>query len=123
MASRVDLTPVVLAQERVDVSGTEATFAFAAGSAANGNQVPCTGHELLLVINTDSVAHTVTITGVKDPFGRSGSITTYSVPAFTTANKLAVFGPFPSEGFAQPDGKLYIDVSDVKVLLLVLKTP
>jgi hypothetical protein len=124
MPARVDLTPVVLASQRVDVAAPAADFAFVAADVSGFNQVDCTGHELLEVYNSDGSAHTITISGVADPLGRNGSITAYSVPPYATAQKVSVFGPFPSEAFAQlADGKIYINASSALLFLRVLRIP
>jgi len=111
-ASIRELTP-----QNVVVAADEADLDLEAGDDVNGNDVDCTGAELLVVKNTDVGAQTVTITAAPDEFGRAGAITTYSVGADETA----VFGPFPTAGWRQTDGKLYIDVSDAAVEIGVLR--
>jgi hypothetical protein len=106
-----------LTAQNVSVAADEADLATEAGDDVNGNDVDCTGDELLVVHNTDVGAQTVTITAAPDEFGRAGSITAYSVGA----DEIAIFGPFPTAGWRQTDGKLYIDVSDATVELGVLR--
>ena len=120
--ARVDLTPKQLANQVMGVTALAADIAFVAGDISVGNQVDCTGKELLLVQNTDSGAGTVTIAGKADEYGRTGSITAYSVPA----GLIAVFGPFPTDAFRQVTpvaGKMNIDVSAVTMKLAVLRLP
>lgn len=123
MAGRVDLDPVVLAPQRVDVAAGGADSAFVAADVDTYNQFDCTGKELLEVCNNDGSAHAITISGVEDALGRDGNIASYSVEPFATANKVAVFGPFPSEVFAQPDGKIYINADSALLFLRVLRLP
>jgi hypothetical protein len=88
-----------------------------AGDEVDGNEVDCTGAEIVVVENTDSGAQTVTFTAAPDEIGRAGAITAYSV----AAGVIAIFGPFATAGWRQTDGKLYIDVSDPLVFLGVLR--
>jgi hypothetical protein len=118
---RADLTPKQLANQTLVVGAGAADLALVAGNAVDGNQVDCTGKELLFVQNTDSGAGTVTIAGKADEYGRTGSITAYSLGA----GEFAVFGPFPTDPFAQvtPAGKLLINVSAATMLLGVVRLP
>jgi hypothetical protein len=108
-----------LEHQGVTVSAGAADLAMEAADDVNGNDVDCTGKEILIVENTDSGAQTVTITAAPDEFGRTGAITTYSLDA----GDYAIFGPFPTSGWRQTDGKLYIDASDALVYLGILRTP
>lgn len=89
-----------------------------AGDDVNGNETECAGGDLVVVENTDAGAQTVTFTAAPDEFGRAGAITDYSL----AAGAVAIFGPFPTAGWRQTDGKLYIDVSDPLVFVGVLRT-
>jgi hypothetical protein len=121
--ARVDLTPKQLASQVFGVTAASADITFVAGDIATGNQVDCTGKELLLVKNTSGgAAGTVTIHGKADQYGRTADITTYSVANGVTS----VFGPFPTDPFRQVTpvaGKMNIDVSAVTMLLAVLRLP
>jgi hypothetical protein len=63
------------------------------------------GKTYILAMNTDSSAHTVTIVSVADSLGRTGDITSYSLPAITgTTPIIAQFGPFSNPGWLSPTG-------------------
>ena len=91
----------------------------AAWDNANGNRFIATGKELVLAQNTDVGAQTVTITSVADPYGRTGNVTAFSIPA----GGLAIFGPFNVQGWQQSDGYIYIDASVVTVKFSVIVLP
>lgn len=106
-----------LIPQHTTVSAGAADLANEAGDSVDGNEVDCTGTELVIVENTDAGAQTVTFTAAPDEIGRAGAITAYSV----AAGAIAIFGPFNTSGWRQTDGKLYIDVSDALVFLGVLR--
>lgn len=94
---------------------------FTAADVANGNDFTLTGHEVLLIWNSDAAApHTVTLTSVTDQRGRSGDVTAYSVP-------LSSFAAFSfragSEGWQQSDGTLHLSASDASVKFAILYIP
>lgn len=119
--ARTDLTPKVLASQTFSVSAGAADLTLTAGDASLGNQVDCTGKELLIVQNTAVAPGTVTIGGKADEYGRTGTIAAYSLGA----GEFAIFGPFPTDAFKQvsPAGKLIIDVSAATMLLAVVRVP
>lgn len=108
-----------LANQHLTVGALEAEIDMEAGDDVNGNDVDCTGNELVVLHNTDVGAQTVTLTAAPDEVGRSGAITAYSIPA----DGYAIFGPFPTNGWRQSDSKLYIDVSDPAVEIGILRLP
>ncbi len=73
---------------------------------------------VVIAHNTDSGAHTITITSAVDPFNRIGDITTYSV----AAGKIARFGPFKTQGWNNTGG-LLIDISDPLLRVTILTLP
>jgi hypothetical protein len=59
---------------------------FTACDNTNGNSLTSTGREILIAQNTDSSAHTFTITPVADPYGGTNTnFTTYSLAATGSA--------------------------------------
>lgn len=103
--------PVVTANSR--------DLAMQAGDASLGNYTPLVeGKTLIIVQNTDSGAHTITITSVVDtPFNRLGNVVAYSLGA----GELAFFGPFKAAGWLQsaPAG-IWIDVDDATMKIAVI---
>lgn len=85
----------------------------------NGNRFVATGKELVVAHNTDVGAQTVSVTSVADPYGRTGNITTFSIPA----GSIAVFGPFNVQGWQQADGYIYLDAAVVAVKFAILVLP
>ena len=106
-----------LVPQHTTVGAGDADLDNEAGDDVDGNEVDCTGRDLVVVENTDASPQTVTFTAAPDEIGRSGEITAYSV----AAGAIAIFGPFATAGWRQTDGKLYIDVSDALVFLGVLR--
>lgn len=93
-ATPTALTPIPLKQNNYAVQAGDLLLSTVPGvggtgvtelkamDATNGNSFVWTGREVLLFLNTDTSAHTVTINSVADPFGRlDTSLTTYSIQA------------------------------------------
>ena len=78
--------------------------AFQAADASLKNYTPLVpGKTLLLAMNTDSGAHTVTVSSVADTFKRKGDITAYSLAAITgTTPVIAILGIFAIAGWLTP---------------------
>jgi len=89
----------------------------AAADASNGNSIALTGSEILLIQNTDSSSHTVTITSVAIN-GRTGDITTYSIPA-GEIHAFAFRGSV--NGWQQANGNVNLAVSSALLYFGVLK--
>jgi hypothetical protein len=93
-------------------------FVFTACDSSNGNSFPLSGKETLLVFNSDSMAHTFTITSVADRFNRSQDVTAYSVGAGLYSS--FSFRGDPS-GWLQPsDSKVHLLCSDATIKFAVL---
>jgi hypothetical protein len=94
-----------------------------AGDIATGNYTPIVENKTMVLLrNTFAGAKTVTFTSVSDAYGRVGDITTYSIGQ----GESALFGPFKAAGWSHgsgADGGLWIDVSDVAVLIAVITLP
>ena len=90
---------------------------FAAADAVNHNKSPFTGRDILLVQNTDTNPHTITITSAPDEHGRSEDIAAYSVPAGETHAFNFRGG---GSGWKQTDGFLYYQADDVTVKFAVI---
>jgi hypothetical protein len=85
--------------------------------ASNGNEVPLTGHEIVIFQNTDASAHTVTLLSVPDSRGRSEDITAYSIPA----GALAMFSYLSgTEGWQEGDGNAHFNTSSALVFMAAL---
>lgn len=101
------------------ISAGAADFLETAVDDPTDRQTPLVdGKTLVIARNTDSGAHTITISSVTDTFNRTGDITAYSI----AAGKVARFGPFKSAGWANA-GQLLIDISSPLVRLTVVTLP
>lgn len=101
-------------------------LAWQAADATNFQYTPLTnGKTYLLAMNTDSAAHTVTISSVADaPFNRTGDITAYSLAAITGSTPVvAQFGPFSSAGWSQAGAQLWFQANNAAVLFAVITLP
>jgi len=117
--ARTSISPNVLVRQQVGVSADAADLSWGASDSANGNAVPFNARLLVFARNDDVGAQTITIAAPADPFGRTGSIDTYSLDA----DEEACFGYFEPSGWKQADGTLWIDTSDNNVKLLVYQLP
>jgi hypothetical protein len=98
LATPTALTTTNLVLNNTNPSAGGLAISLTACDATNGNSYTFTGQEVLLVYNSDSSAHTFTITTVADQWGgTNSSFTNYSVAATSYA---AVQMKYPS-GFNQ----------------------
>jgi hypothetical protein len=85
--------------------------------AVNMNKFVFSGKDVLLAHNTDTGAHTITLTSAPDEHGRSSDIATYSIPA----GEIHAFSfRQGSAGWLQADGNVYIQANDATVKFAVL---
>lgn len=98
-------------------SAGAADLTMTAADVANKEQTTLTGDELVVAHNTDSGAHTVTITSIADSNGRTGNIASYSL----AAGDYVVFGPFEMDGWRQADGALYFEADSATVKFGVIR--
>lgn len=119
--ARLILTPKQLPAKypATPITANALDFAFTAAGAdfADGAGFTLTGNEVAIVYNPDSSARTVTVTSVVDPYNRLGNITSYSVGA----GEYAVLPQFPTDGWRQSDGRLYLAADNALVQFAVLR--
>lgn len=85
--------------------------------ATNGNKISLDTDLLLVFENTDAGApHTITISGVVDPFGRRAPITAFSIAQSVRVQRL-----FKSVGWADGNGDLIITTSDAQIFVEAYK--
>lgn len=81
-ASFTSLTTFVLPQNNAQISAGQLTVATVACDTVNGNQFAWTGREILVMQNTDTSAHAITVNTIADPYGGTNTtLTSYSLPA------------------------------------------
>jgi hypothetical protein len=116
--SQTALAVVPLKQNNYAVQAGDLAAAFVAMDASNGNSYLATGQEVLVFQNTDSVAHTVTITSVPDALGRSDtSLTSYSIPA----NSFAAIQMKTLLGWIESGQLIYLATSSALVKVAALR--
>jgi hypothetical protein len=99
----------------LDYDGTALTWT--AADASNGNEVTCSGREIILCRNDDASAHDVTVTSVNDPYGRTKDQTKN-----VAAGDYHIFGPFPRSGW-ETGGLLSFSTDNASVFFAVLRLP
>ena len=92
-----------------------------ASDPANGDQFQILGTEILLVQNTDSVAHTFSVNSTPDRIGRVADLQGYSVPAGSVvALQFSVL-----DGWVQSDqfgyGNVYLQSDDPTLKFCVVR--
>lgn len=119
--ARTALTPIVPqgSYPALPLVALSADFVFTAFDNVNGNKVPSTGRELLIIQNMGGAPGTVTVTSVVDSLARTGDITAYSVAAAL----FSVLGPFNTPGWKQADGFLYLTASAATMKVAVIQLP
>lgn len=99
------------------LTANSADFTFGAVDLTDGGEFVSDGTELILVQNTDAGTATFTIESVADGRRRTGSITAYSMGT----GEFACFH-VGGEGWVSPTtGKITVKVSDVQVLVAVIR--
>jgi hypothetical protein len=122
--AQTPITVTTLVQNNVAVTAGQLTLTTTAMDASNGNSYVATGRETLLFENTDTAAHTITITSVPDSLGRSDtSLTSYSIPAASGgASGLAVIQMKWLPGWLQTGGTIFLATSSALVKCAVLQS-
>lgn len=119
---RTALTPISILgpYPTLPVSATTLNLTMSAADVANGNSFLSTGKEILVVQNTDSGAHTITLGSIADALKRTGDITSYSVGAGLIAafNFTGLNG-----GWVQTDGTINVNANDVSIKFAVIRLP
>jgi len=101
------------------LTATSANVTMTAANTTDKEQFVATGRELVIAHNTGASARTVTFTSTTDTRNRTGDITAYSIGA----GLIAVFGPFPLEGWRQTDGMVYMEANHAEVKFGVIVLP
>lgn len=87
--------------------------------AANGNSFPATGREVVIFQNTDGAnPQTPTIRSVADNEGRTGDES-----LAMAASSFAITQMYPTKGWQQTDGNIYIDTTSALVKAAVVRFP
>jgi hypothetical protein len=113
--ARTPLTTILLAQNNYAIQPGDLAVT-PASDFTNGNYFILTGNEILLVQNTDSVAHNFTALSTLDHLGRSSDLV-YLVPA----GGIAAIQFSVLEGWIQADGSVALNPSNVHILFTVLR--
>ena len=100
-------------------TASAATFNGVTIDNTNGNSVPVSGRDLIVVWNPDASAHTVTITSAPDYDGRTSDIAAYSL----AQNDHVFFGPLLLDGWRHADGNIYLTSNSALLKVAVLRVP
>lgn len=81
-AAFTPLTAIVLPLNNAQITAGQLTVTMTACDTTNGNQYTYTGRDILVLQNTDTSAHAISVNTIADPFGgTNSSLTSYSLPA------------------------------------------
>jgi hypothetical protein len=117
-AAPTNLRVIVAQGPYASVSPGSLAFTFTAADATNGNAAQLSGHEVLLVRNTDTSAHNFTIYSTPDALNRTGDIGPYSLAGGSTAGFSFLGGEI---GWRQPDGSVHVTADDTHIEFAFLK--
>jgi hypothetical protein len=113
------LTVVQLKLNNYAVAAGDLVITPAAMDVTNGNSFPATGTEILLFQNTDTASHTITITSVADPYGRTdSSLTTYAI----AAGVICVIEMKQLQGWLESGALVYLSTTNALVKVAVMRT-
>lgn len=101
------------------ITANAADLVETAADVGNKNQFVASGNDLIIAHNTGAGAHTITITSVANQKKRTGDITAYSIGA----GEVAIIGPAKIMGWAQADGKIYLEADHAEVKFGVVTLP
>lgn len=124
-ATATALTVITTKQNNYAVVAGDLNVTPAAMDASNGNSFVSTGKETLLFLNTDTATHTVTITSVADPYGRTdSSLTAYVVPVASGGTSgLAVIEMSQLQGWQGTGSLINLTTSSALIKIVVLRHP
>lgn len=117
--AQTPLTPVTMKENNYAVQAGDLTLSMDTADNVNGNSFPATGKEILLIQNPDASPHTFTVTSVADQLGRTGDITSYSIPA----TSIAVIDMDTLAGWKQTNGTVLLAFNSSLIKLKVLRLP
>lgn len=117
------LTVVVLKQNNYAVVAGDLNLTPVATDTVNGNSFAASGKEVVMLINTDTATHTVTITSTADALGRlDTSLTTYVVPvAAGGLSGISVVEMTNLNGWIQSGQTVNLTSSSALVKIVVLR--
>lgn len=119
MATALTVVEAPSAYER-NTTNTPVDPGFVAADATSGNEFRSTGRELVLVRNTDSSTHNVTVTSQPaSRTGRLGHITNAVIPI---SPSMEAFQIFPRDGW-ESGGLITITADNVLIEIAVVRLP
>jgi hypothetical protein len=99
------------------VSALALDLAWAAADVSNHNEFLFSGKEVLLVQNTDTVSHNLTLTSAPDEHGRSADVSSYAVAAGVISAFSFRAG---SAGWLESDGHVYIQADNALMKFAII---
>lgn len=99
------------------VSPGQLDLTWAAADTSSHNEFLFSGKEVILVWNTDTMSHNLTITSAPDEHGRADDIATYAVGA----GKISAFSVRQgAAGWQQTDGHVYLQGDNALLMFAIL---
>jgi hypothetical protein len=95
-------------------------LAWTGADTSNHNEFLFSGKEVLLVWNTDTASHNLTLTSAPDEHGRSGDVTSYAVAAGVVSAFNFRAG---SAGWLESDGHVYMQGDSALLKFAILTIP
>ena len=114
-ATAIHVVPI---RQHVTIVAEAQDLGLEASDDVNGNYFVPSGKDLIIALNTDVGAQTVSIDCAPDEYGRDGSVPAYRIGA----DEGAFFGIITKEGYDNAN-QINITVSDAAILLAVLRLP
>jgi hypothetical protein len=116
------LVPAQLKQNNYQVQAGDLTLASTAMDATNGNSYPFTAREILIIQNSDSAAHTFSITNCVDNYGSTNStLTNYSVAATGSVGSQVIIEMTLSNGWTCSGNTINLTTSSALLKISVVR--
>lgn len=112
-----NITTFVLPQNNAQIIAGQLTVTLTACDNVNGNQYTFTGREVLVMQNTDTSAHTISVNTIADPYGGTNTtLTSYSLPATSVSMIQMKY----SQGWLQTGGVIQIAACSSNLIKLAV---
>lgn len=115
MATLIPNNPAIQLASPGTITGGSADKAFQAADVVGGNAFIASGDDLLIVFNSDSAPHNITIKSVADSFGRFADVT-YAV----AAGHYAFINITPAALYTQTNGEVLLQADSTLLGLMVV---
>lgn len=97
-------------------AGATDLLTMTAADTTNQNAFTLARHDIVVIHNTDTGSHNITLTSADDPYGRQEDIT-----ESIGAGAIKAFGAVQLKGWLQSDGKFYLEADNAAVEFGILQ--